>query len=227
VSAGDRLVEELLRLQPEGMSANRWAVEAGLGRTVWADLRRHGNPSRRTLEKLLVAAGSSLAEFEALRADGIGEVVDANSGVGDFRPSWRSGREPGLPLHASTAAGDYMPSSGIGLIRIDRAHVTERIERPKSLAGAVNAFAFVMIGTMMWPRFRPGRRLAVVPDAAVAIGDDVLVSLGDDSLSTCIVAEVVRNTAAKIELRQYNPDVLFAVPLDRVGAVHRIAGELI
>ena len=30
-------------------------------------MRRHGNPSRRKLEKLLSAAGSPLAEFEALR----------------------------------------------------------------------------------------------------------------------------------------------------------------
>ena len=41
--------------------------QGGVSRTVWADLKRHGNPSRRTMEKLLQAAGSSLAEFEALR----------------------------------------------------------------------------------------------------------------------------------------------------------------
>ena len=64
---GAQLFEDLMRFLPDGMTANAWAVKAGVSRTIWADLRRHGNPSRRTLEKLLSAAGSSLAEFEALR----------------------------------------------------------------------------------------------------------------------------------------------------------------
>ena len=65
--AGARLFEELMRFKPDGWSANAWAVRAGVTRTVWTDMRRHGYPSRRTLERLLAAAGSSLAEFEALR----------------------------------------------------------------------------------------------------------------------------------------------------------------
>ncbi|HEX6218936.1 MAG TPA: hypothetical protein VFZ35_06645, partial [Sphingomicrobium sp.] len=62
-----QLYRDLMRLKPDGWTANAWAVRAGVSRTVWTDMRRHGNPSRRTLEKLLAAAGSSLAEFEALR----------------------------------------------------------------------------------------------------------------------------------------------------------------
>ena len=59
------IYRQLMRFKPEDLSANAWAVRAGVSRTVWADMRRHGNPSRRTLEKLLGAVGSSLAEFEA------------------------------------------------------------------------------------------------------------------------------------------------------------------
>ena len=61
------IYDDLMRFKPDGLTPNAWAVKAGVSRTVWADMRRHGNPSRRTLEKLLTAAGSSLAEFEALR----------------------------------------------------------------------------------------------------------------------------------------------------------------
>jgi hypothetical protein len=61
------IYRDLMRFKPEELTANGWAVKAGVSRTVWADMRRHGNPSRRTLEKLLAAASSSLAEFEALR----------------------------------------------------------------------------------------------------------------------------------------------------------------
>ena len=67
VDEGRLLLEELMRFKPAGLTANAWAVKAGISRNFWNDLRRHGNPSRRTLEKLLSAADSSLAEFEALR----------------------------------------------------------------------------------------------------------------------------------------------------------------
>ena len=61
--AGDHsdIHDDLMRFKPEGMTPNGWAMKAGVSRTVWSDMRRHGNPSRRTLEKLLGAAGSSLA----------------------------------------------------------------------------------------------------------------------------------------------------------------------
>ena len=53
---GTRLFEELMRFKPAGLTANGWAVKAGISRAFWNDLKRHGNPSRRTLEKLLSAA---------------------------------------------------------------------------------------------------------------------------------------------------------------------------
>ena len=61
------IYRDLMRFKPDELTPNAWAVKAGVSRTVWTDMRRHGNPSRRTLEKLLAAASSSLAEFEALR----------------------------------------------------------------------------------------------------------------------------------------------------------------
>ena len=74
---------DLMRLKPEGLSPNAWAVKAGVSRTVWSDMRRHGNPSRRTLEKLLAAAGSSLAEFEALRIGDHTRSVPDGASLGD------------------------------------------------------------------------------------------------------------------------------------------------
>ena len=47
------LYRDLMRLKPDELTPNAWAVQAGVSRTVLSDMRRHGNPSRRTLEKLL------------------------------------------------------------------------------------------------------------------------------------------------------------------------------
>ena len=78
---GRLLFDELMRFRPDGLTANAWAVKAGVSRNFWNDLRRHGNPSRRILEKLLAAADSSLAEFEALAHSAGTEVLGLISGT--------------------------------------------------------------------------------------------------------------------------------------------------
>jgi hypothetical protein len=83
------IYDDLMRFKPEGMSPNAWAMKAGVSRTVWSDMRRHGNPSRRTLQKLLTAAGSSLAEFEALRIGGVPlDEVAVGRAVDDRHYAW-------------------------------------------------------------------------------------------------------------------------------------------
>ena len=101
------IYRELMRFRPAELSPNAWAVKAGVSRTVWADMRRHGNPSRRTLEKLLVAAGSSLAEFEALRIGPDSQVAPHTRAVGDRSRGWSPAQLPPLPLLASAFGGEY------------------------------------------------------------------------------------------------------------------------
>src|SRR5207253_6516606 len=103
------IYRDLMRFKPDELTPNGWAVKAGVSRTVWADMRRHGNPSRRTLEKLLTAASSSLAEFEALR---LGRQTSASSAVaGSLEDKkawdWNPARLPTLPLLATGLAGEW------------------------------------------------------------------------------------------------------------------------
>jgi SOS-response transcriptional repressor LexA len=224
---GDSLFEELMRFKPEGLTANAWAVRAGISRNFWNDLKRHGNPSRRTLEKLLTVADSSLAEFEALRADGETSVMKGpgHSALGESGRDWRAAPLTPLPVIATAPAGEWHgPASGIEVVRFRRGEVIDRLPRPGSLAADPGAYAVTVIGDSMWPRYRPGRRIAVSPRSPVAIGDDVVVLLGSD---LALIKELVRRTAASIELRQYNPDLTFRVEAADVVAVHKVLGELI
>src|SRR5690242_12764196 len=92
-----QIYQDLMRFKPDGLTPNGWAMKAGVSRTVWSDMRRHGNPSRRTLEKLLTAAGSSLAEFEALRV-GERRITGPSTGLADRKgSSWGTPMIP-LPL---------------------------------------------------------------------------------------------------------------------------------
>jgi hypothetical protein len=61
------------------------------------------------------------------------------------------------------------------------------------------AYAVTIVGDSMWPRFRPGRRLAIAPMVPVAIGDDVLVKLNarphQTGVVNVLIKELVRKTA--------------------------------
>lgn len=237
MEVGDKsqIYMDLMRLRPDGMTPNAWAMNAGVSRTVWSDMRRHGNPSRRTLEKLLRAAGSSLAEFEALRIRGVpaGEPVTAGA-LGDGRASpWGAPHVPPLPLVATSLAGEWAHGpSRIELTEIGTGEIVDRLGRPRSLANDHSAYAITIVGDSMWPRFRPGRRVAVSPSAPVAIGDDVVVKLtrhGERSSNRvpALIKELVRKTGSAVELRQFNPDVTFEVPAAEISAIEKILGELI
>jgi phage repressor protein C with HTH and peptisase S24 domain len=229
------IYDDLMRFKPEGLTPNAWAVLAGVSRTVWADMRRHGNPSRRTLEKLLVAAGSSLAEFEALRVgatssrQALASAAVADRGAGP----WAEPQLPPLPVLASAPAGEWRDAAD--LIQIRSGEIVDRVARPATLATDERAYAIAVVGDSMWPRFRPGRRLAISPNAAVAAGDDVLVKIrcptGGDATTgltvRALIKELVRSSVTGVELRQFNPDVTFSVPSDEIAAIEKVIGELI
>jgi hypothetical protein len=223
-----QIYRELMRFKPESLTPNGWAIRAGVSRTVWADMRRHGNPSRRTLEKLLTAAGSSLAEFEALRLEGDRPAgKSATRGVEDTRASaWASAQLPSLPLIGTELAGEWpAPGSGIALVEVRPGEIIERLPRPVSMAGDHQAYAITIVAKSMWPRFRPGRRVAVSPRASVAIGDDVLLSLENGGFA--VIGELVQRANHSAELRQFNPDRTFSIDGAEIGSIHKIVGDLI
>jgi SOS-response transcriptional repressor LexA len=228
------IYDDLMRFKPEGLTPNAWAVTAGVSRTVWSDMRRHGNPSRRTLEKLLRAAGSSLAEFEALR---IGHArarePHAVTGLSD-RPaaSWGGPELPALPLLATATAGCWGdPAREIELTGLQSGDLIDKVARPVSLANDPSAYAITIAGDSMWPRFRPGRRVAVSALAPVAVGDDVLVKLKTShrvgEAVPVLVKELVRRSSNGVELRQFNPDVTFEIAAADIDAMEKVLGDLV
>ena len=228
------IYRDLMRFKPDGLSPNAWAVKAGVSRTVWSDIRRHGNPSRRTLERLLTAASSSLAEFEALRLGPgpRGSVTTLpDDRLGDGGSSWTPRALAPLPLIASSLAGEWAEGAGeVELTEIDPSQILQRLHRPASLAQDPDAFAMTIVGTSMWPRFRSGSRVALSPRAPVAIGDEVLVRLRDCNEQgpwRVLIMNLVKRNAAGFELRQFNPDRTIQVDSAKVEAVLKIVGELI
>lgn len=231
-----QIYRDLLRFKPENLTPNAWAVRAGVSRAVWADMRRHGNPSRRTLEKLLAVAGSSLAEFEALRVGKEPQSAQSTSQAFQSPSSpWLPARLPPLPLIAASLVGEWGEAgSSIALMRVREAQIIDRIARPASLANDAGAYAITVVGESMWPRFRAGRKIAVSRNSAVALGDDVLLFLqaasaepAADDGALAVIGELARRTNDCVELRQFNPPRSFSVDAAALAAIHKVAGELI
>lgn len=229
------IYRDLMRFKPEHLTLNAWAVQAGVSRAVWADMRRHGNPSRRTLEKLLTAIGSSLAEFEALRLGHEPVAWESAGRLDEGRAqSWVPPQPAPLSLLRTTLAGEWgEPGSGIDLMQIWPSDVVERLPRPPSLAGDAQAYAITIVGEAMWPRFKPGRRIAIAPRSSVAIGDDVLVrfkSPGETreigGAGPALMANLVGRTNAHLKLAQFNPNSTFQIDAAEVESIQKIAGEL-
>jgi SOS-response transcriptional repressor LexA len=231
--AGDHstICDDLMRLKPDGMSPNGWAMKAGVSRTVWSDMRRHGNPSRRTLEKLLTAVGSSLAEFEALRIGGNSAIGSATrAALSERSGTWGSAHLPPLPLIMTAIGGEWADAANkVELVELRPSEIVDRVPRPVSLASDASAYAITIVGDSMWPRFRPGRRVAVSVKLPVAIGDDVLVKLASPSGNTVhvLIKELVRRTERGVDLRQFNPDMTFHVPAAEITGIEKVVGELV
>ena len=139
---------------------------------------------------------------------------------------------PPLPLIVTNPGGEWGEiGSRIEVTEIRRQELVDRVPRPPSLANDREAYAVVVVGDSMWPRYRTGRRIAVSPKAPIALGDDVLVRLRQapsdgDGREMALIKELVRRTGADLELRQFNPDRTFRVQADDVREMHKVIGEL-
>ena len=139
-----------------------------------------------------------------------------------------------LPLVATGFGGEWRSGDlAVELIAIRSGQIIDRVARPPSLVDHRDAYALTIVGDSMWPRFRPGRRLAVSPGTPVSFGDDILVQLAGegtdqaDGRILAMVKELVRLTGNYLEVRQFNPDATFRVPASQVAVIHKVVGELI
>jgi phage repressor protein C with HTH and peptisase S24 domain len=98
------------------------------------------------------------------------------------------------------------------------------------LARDGGAYALAVVDDSMWPRFRPGRILVVSPKGPVIAGDDVVVKLKGSAQAVSVpvlIKALALRTADAVELRQFNPDVTFSVPVGDIVSIEKVLGELV
>ncbi len=103
--------------------------------------------------------------------------------------------------------------------------VIDYVRRPPGIADARTIFAIYIVGESMVPRYGNGDLVFVHKGRPARLGDDVLIELvGEgDMPGPCFVKRLLRRTASRVVLRQFNPprdDIV--IEAERIRRIYRI-----
>lgn len=238
--AGDEVesavYQALMAVKPADLSLSEWARRAGINRSIFNGIARHGNPTTQTLDRLLLAIGVEPSRFQERLQPVRTEVRATGMTADEAREAWMLRDAKPVPVLGTAFGSDLAEVEEVETIELMMHEVLDHVARPPSLASDDEAYAVTVVGDSQAPRFEPGELAFVSPKSTVGIGDDVLVQLraADNEegsqlagrVSTVLLKRLVRRTGSFIELRQFNPDKTFRIPLERVSRIHRVRGRL-
>ena len=235
------LLERIRRkLDQQGLSAAEASRQAVGQQDMIRDIeRKHTLPGPVRLRKLAQILGTTSDWLLTGEGDEVATVlseVRAAPASQDVRRDWRGAEPelPPLPRRGSAIGGEFGEiDQHIELTELYLGEVFEWVARPPELAGDRAAYELQIVGDSMFPRFSPGDYVRVSPQAPVGIGDDVIVQLNggrdDDRVAMVLIKRLVRRTSSGVMLRQFNPNVTFEVPAERIvtdargrAAIHRV-----
>jgi phage repressor protein C with HTH and peptisase S24 domain len=176
------LPEDAARLLAQKLGVNWLWLFAGEGEP---------RPGRR-------ASSGPMSPFEPPPTTVPGAEVDLAAGVA-LRGVAAMRRD--VPVRGTAVGGDGGDFTFNG-------EVVDMVRRPPGLAGAAAVFALYVHGDSMSPRFEAGDLIFVNPARPPTPGCDVVVELAPkpgDSVGPCYIKRLVRRTADKVLLRQFNP----------------------
>lgn len=106
--------------------------------------------------------------------------------------------------------------------------VVQYITRPENLMGVPGAYAVFVRGKSMLPRYAPGEIIHINPGRPAEAGSYVLVQRRnpeDENQPLAVVKRLVRRSAARVTLEQFNPPKTFDVPAKDIVSIHRVVGS--
>jgi phage repressor protein C with HTH and peptisase S24 domain len=122
-----------------------------------------------------------------------------------------------IPLYGQAVGG------ADGQFPLNGSLITE-VAAPPSLAGVAGAYAVMVVGTSMEPRYFAGEAVFVNPRLPVRVGDFVVAQIGthEGEPPLAYVKRYVGQNDKSIRLEQLNPPKKLAYPADRLVSIHRI-----
>jgi phage repressor protein C with HTH and peptisase S24 domain len=136
-------------------------------------------------------------------------------------------REPTL------VTGDRIPVRGAGQGGSEgwfpwNGEIVDYVSRPPNLAGATHAYAVYVVGSSMEPRYYAGEIVHIHPGKPVTNGAFVLVQVrpeAEGETPRAFMKRLVRRTATKVTLEQFNPPKEIDIKASDIASMHRIVGS--
>lgn len=139
--------------------------------------------------------------------------------------------KPQTAAPASTPAGRIpvfgAAQGGVGFDITDVSAPVDYIIAPDYLAGSSSAYAVLVTGDSMEPRFYAGETLFVHPGLPVRSGDDVVIQMKAQEETHAVVKRFVRRSNGDLICEQFNPAVEVRFKADNAIAVHKVVGTKI
>ena len=104
----------------------------------------------------------------------------------------------------------------------------DTVPTPSGLAGAPNAYAVYAVGSSMEPRYYEGELIFIHPGKPVTAGSFVLVQIRPEhegDTPKAVVKRLIKRTASKTVLEQFNPAKKFDIRNDDIVSLHRVVGS--
>jgi len=211
------------RLDKLNLSSNAASEKAGLDRTFIKQIEYGKKKGMRS------DSASRLARV--LQCD-VGWLM---SGEGDSPPTLADSSEtvhPNAKMPPSSVDFVVGPRDlpirgnargGADAFFLDNGDIQGMAYRPGALVGVKNAFACYMTGDSMEPRYESGDLLYVNPIKPIRPRDYVLLELDDHQ---AYVKRLVRRTADKIIVEQFNPKKEIHYDAGRILHIYRVVGQI-
>lgn len=212
----------------KGWSARRWGEEAKLASsniTRFLSQEDASTPKLITLVKFAEAAGVELPTISHLIVNE-GDLAEMKGRYKnrefsdpvevDFPPSGTMPRD--VPVLGVAAASN----SGDGAFNIEST-IVDYGRRPPALASARDVYGLYIASDSMEPVYRRGDLVYVRPRLPARPGDDVIIYVPRDNGEppACFIKRLVRRTAERLIVQQFNPEREIEFPLERTE-IHRV-----
>ena len=181
--------------------------------------------------KLLSEDGMSKGEFDrSFPSDGYKELAQVAASISakpastpnaSFPPRYEPFGGARVPLMGQTQAGMN------GRFVLNGQTVAE-VFCPPDLEGVAGAYAVLVYGDSMEPKFEAGETVWLHPYLPVRRGDYVVAQIHDDEneAPSSYIKQFISKTGSVLTLKQFNPaegeDEIMTFPADQVVSVHKI-----
>lgn len=202
-----------------------------------ADLAGKVNAHHNTIQKLENGERKLTVEWISKLAPHLGTTVqDFLSGKATEKSSPPVNVPETVPPPANVYSPEKwprdLPVMGIGECGPDgwsawNGEVIAMAPRPPSLAGVPKAYAVYATGDSMEPRYYAGELLHINPARHVEPGNFVLVQVKparEGEAPGALIKRLVRRSATKLTLEQFNPAKRIEIKTSDVVSIHRVVG---